>query len=32
MLVELAAINAAMATIKTTIAHGKDIASAGSCF
>ena len=30
MLVELAAINAAMATIKTTIAHGKDIASAGS--
>ena len=30
MLVELAAINAAMATIKTTIAHGKDIASAGT--
>jgi len=30
MIAELAAINAAMAVIKTTIAHGKDIASAGS--
>ena len=30
MLAELAAINSAMAVIKTTIAHGKDIASAGS--
>ena len=30
MIAEIAAINAAMAVIKTTIAHGKDIASAGS--
>ena len=30
MLAEMAAINAAFATIKTTIAHGKDIASAGN--